>query len=141
MATTSKQAKVTNSTKYRVAIRSIAVDQGWAFSQISSETDLFTKDGVSIRVHHGPSQLISFAEKADEKGSYDQLVKGAGKKMFKVQSWLTGVADPEHRNYIRLSDEQVAEFESGKGLAMVKVLPKAISEPSKVSKPSEEVKA
>lgn len=108
--------KMSPATKYRVAVRQIAVDNGWTFSQTSAATDRFSKGSTTVDVHHSPSHLISNAEIATPKGL--DTIKGSG-KMFEVQAVLTGVADPDHSHFIRLSGEQVVKFESGQGIAKI----------------------
>ena len=53
----------TPATKYRVAIRDIAVANGWTFNQLSTSIDQFTKGDDVVAVQHGPSNLISTAER------------------------------------------------------------------------------
>lgn len=110
-ATTIKPA-----TKYRVAIRDIAIRNGWTFEQVSESTDRFEKNNSVALVHHGPSNLITRAELTTPKGTQVSAKSG---KMFDVQAWLTGVADPDRSNFIRLSPEQVKKFESGESIAKI----------------------
>lgn len=121
----STTTKVSTNTKYRVAIRVIGIDNGWKFDQISTSTDRFTKGKTVVDVVHSPTNLISTAEKV-EGNSHTQA--GSQGKMFTVQAWLTGVADPidsktgKGKRFIRLTPEQVLKFESGKGVALIKTL-------------------
>jgi hypothetical protein len=109
-------------TKYRIKVRFIAVDNGWEFEQIAPNVDRFTKGNARVDVTHGSRDLIVHAERA-----VGNSVASAGKqgKMFTVQAWLTGVADPidpktgKGRNFIRLSVEETAKLESGQGLAKI----------------------
>ena len=128
--TKAQQASKPAALKYRVAVRHIAQDQGWTFTQVATNVDQFTKGEVTIQVHHSPTHLITRAELADPKGQNDMA--GSQGKMFTVQAWLTGVADPinpktgKGKRFIRLTDDQVASFESGKGLGLIKTIqPKA----------------
>lgn len=110
---------ITPATKYRVAIRDIAISHGWEFTQIATSTDRFTKGGATIDVHHGPSNLITVAEKVDGKSITKTSRSG---KMFDVQAWLTGTPDPDRTNYIRLTEEQIRAYESGQGKAKIAVI-------------------
>ena len=107
----------TPATKYRVAIRDIAVANGWTFNQLSTSIDQFTKGDDVVAVQHGPSNLISTAERRIGDKGHD-VVSRAG-KMFQVQAWLTGQPDPDHTRYIRLTPEQVRRYESGQGIAKI----------------------
>lgn len=113
----SNTATTTPATKYRVAIRDIAVANGWTFDQLSTSLDQFTKGDDVIVVAHGPSNLISTAERRIGDKGHD-VVSRSG-KMFQVQAWLTGQPDPDHTRYIRLSAEQVRKYESGQGIAKI----------------------
>ena len=125
-------------TKYRVAIRDIAIRNAWTFTQVSDRTDRFEKKGTVVDVHHGPSNLIVKAEKVDGKSHVET---GRGGKMFDVQAWLTGVADPERENYIRLSPEQVAKFESGQGIAKISTEVELHPAPIPAAKPAPKPRA
>jgi cell division septation protein DedD len=104
-------------TKYRVAIRDIAVTNGWTFRQLSPSIDQFTKDDAVIAVEHGPSNLITRAERLVGDKQLDTARKRG--KMFDVQAWLTGQPDPDQQRYIRLSADQVRRYESGQGIAKI----------------------
>jgi hypothetical protein len=119
-------------TKYRVAIRDIAIKHGWTWTQESASTDRFVKADMAIDVHHGPSNLISYAEVATAKGLDE--IKG-GQKMFRVQALLTGVADPKHENFIRLSRDQVLKYESGQGIAKIAAIVVETSAPAEKATP------
>jgi hypothetical protein len=110
-------ATIKPATKYRVAIRDIAVSQGWTFEQRSVQTDRFTKGATTIDVHHGPSNLIRSAEILVP-GKPIKRIEGGG-KMFEVQAVLTGQPDPTHKRFIRLNNEQIARYESGQGIAKI----------------------
>lgn len=118
-------SKAPTGTKYRVAIRVIAADNGWKFEQLSTSVDRFTKGKTVVDVAHSPTNLISTAEKV-EGNSHTRA--GSQGKMFTVQAWLTGVADPidpktgKGKRFIRLTPEQVLKFESNKGIALIKVI-------------------
>lgn len=111
----STQTKITPATKYRVAVRDIAIQNGWTFTQLNPQLDKFEKNGTVIAVSHGPSNLISTAEKLTADNKHDVTERSG--KMFQVQEWLTGIADPNHERYIRLTPEQVKRYESGQGIA------------------------
>ena len=114
--------RVPAATKYRIAIRQIAVDNGWTFKQLNPSVDRFTKGNQRVDVQHGPSNLIAAAERAVGNSIARSGTQG---KMFVVQSWLTGVKDEinpktgKGSNFIRLTPEQVAKFESGQGIAKI----------------------
>lgn len=118
----SEATHVPAGTKYRVAIRQIAVDNGWTFKQLNAGVDRFTKGDQRVDVSHGPSNLIASAERAIGNSIARAGTQG---KMFVVQSWLTGVKDEinpktgKGSNFIRLTPEQVAKYESGKGIAKI----------------------
>jgi hypothetical protein len=118
--------KISPATKYRVEIRKIAVANGWEFEQLADNprVDRFTKGKTVVDVTHGPSNLITTAEKLDGKELVPAPSNG---KMFTVQAWLTGIADPDHSRSIRLSREQAAANESGQGLA--KIVTPAVGDP------------
>lgn len=130
----STTTKVPNGTKYRVAIRVIAQDNSWKFEQISTSTDRFTKGKQVIDVVHSPTNAISTAEKV-EGNSHTRA--GTQGKMFTVQAWLTGIADPidpktgKGKRFIRLTPEQMLKFESGKGVALIKAMEPAAPAASK----------
>lgn len=111
--------------KYRVAIRFIAEANGWVFTQIDTATDSFTRGEETVVVTHTPSQRIKAAQYAS--GEHFDTAGPQG-KMFTVQAWLTGVADPinpatgKGSNFIRLSPELVKKYESGRGLAKIAVI-------------------
>ena len=105
-------------TKYRVAIRDQAVNNGWVFTPLGEAIDRFEKGNVVIDVTHGPSDLITTAEKVDGKSHVKVPKKG---KMFVVQEWITGIADPDQERFIRLTPEQIRQYESGQGIAKVRL--------------------
>lgn len=114
--TVSLRKKTSPATKYRVAIRDIAIQNGWRFEQLG-RIDRFTKGDEVVAVEHGPSNLITRAERAKGTNHFE-TARNRG-KMFDVQAWLTGVPDPEQERYIRLSPEQVRKYESGQGIAKI----------------------
>lgn len=111
---------ITPATKYRVAIRDIAIAHGWSFEQLDNDprVDRFIKGKTVVDVTHGPSNLITAAEVLVG----DKVLKSVAKsgKMYQVQEILTGVEDPDHTRHIRLQREQVAKYESGQGIAKIK---------------------
>lgn len=108
---------LTPATKYRVAIRDIAIANDWTFTQVSPTLDRFEKGDQVVAVEHGPSNLITRAAKSVGKKQFDETPRAG--KMFVVQEWLTGVADPDHQRFIRLTPEQVRKYESGQGIAKI----------------------
>ena len=118
----STSTKVSNGTKYRVAVRVIAVDNKWTYEQFGP-IDRFSKGNVVIDVTYGPSNSISTAEKV---AGNSHTLTGSTGKMFVVQEWLTGIKDPINPKtgkgvrFIRLTTDQVTKFESGKGIALIK---------------------
>lgn len=107
---------ITPATKYRVAIRDMAIANGWTFTQVGS-LDRFEKGDQVVAVEHGPSNLITRAAKSVANRQFDETPRAG--KMFVVQEWLTGVADPDHSRFIRLTPEQVRKYESGQGIAKI----------------------
>lgn len=106
-------------TKYRVAIRDIAVEVGWTMTQISTNIDRFERAGVVLDVHHGPADRIVAAEKVEGNSHTWVAEHGHDRKMFRVRDALVGTKNP---SYLVLTPEQVARYESGRGIAAVKVI-------------------
>ncbi|SKX80727.1 Uncharacterised protein [Mycobacteroides abscessus subsp. bolletii] len=117
--------KVTSATKFRVAVRHAAQANGWAFEQISTNTDAYTKGDTVVHVHHGASDLVTKAEKLVGTKPIEQIIPGSKLKIEKVHNWLA--AKDQATEFLRVPADKVAEFESGKGLALIKVMdePKA----------------
>lgn len=121
---------VTNATKYRIAVRALAVEKGWKFVQTTTGTDRFERAGVVVDVHHGQANRIAAAEMTDGK-SFAKTTRAA--KMLQVQTWLTGEAVDRFKTSANFSDEQLAQFESGKGIALIKkIAPKVPAKDTKV---------
>lgn len=113
-------------TKYRVAIRTIAVDNGWTFDQPDFSRDVFTRDGETLTVHHNHNNAITAAERQVNPDANVESLPSTRGKMFVVQEWLTGIEDTydpktgKGKRFIRLTPEQVKRFESGQGIAKIK---------------------
>lgn len=122
----SAEITVPANTKYRVAIRSIAVDNGWTFDQPDASRDVFTRDGETLTVHHNHNNAITAAERQVSPDANVESLPSTRGKMFVVQEWLTGIEDTydpktgKGKRFIRLTPEQVKRFESGQGIAKIK---------------------
>lgn len=117
--------KVTSATKFRVAVRFAAQANGWAFEQISTSTDKYTKGDTEVHVHHGASDLVTKAEKLEGTKPIDQIIPGSKLKVERVHNWLA--PKDKATDFLKVPAAQVSEYESGKGLALIKVMdePKA----------------
>lgn len=117
--------KVTSATKFRVAVRFAAHANGWAFEQISTNIDQYTKGDTVVHVHHGASDLVTKAEKLEGTKPIDQIIPGSKLKVERVHNWLA--PKDKATDFLKVPAAQVAEYESGKGLALIKVIdePKA----------------
>ncbi|WP_457095118.1 hypothetical protein [Mycobacteroides abscessus] len=112
--------KVTSATKFRVAVRYAAQANGWVFEQISTNVDQYTKGDTVVHVHHGASDLVTRAEKLEGTKPIDQIIPGSKLKVERVHNWLA--PKDKATDFLRVPAAQVAEYESGKGLALIKVM-------------------
>lgn len=112
--------KVTSATKFRVAVRYAAQANGWAFEQISTNVDQYTKGQTTVHVHHGASDLVTKAEKLEGAKPIEQIIPGSKLKVEKVHNWLA--PKDQATEFLKVPADKVAEFESGKGLALIKVM-------------------
>jgi len=119
------KSKVTSATKFRVAVRAAAVANGWGFDQVSTNVDAYTKGETTVHVHHGASDLVTKAEKLEGTKPIEQIIAGAKLKVEKVHNWL--VPADQATEFLKVPAAKVAEYESGKGIALIKVMdePKA----------------
>ena len=78
--------------KYRNLIRGHAVNLlGWTMVPSPlAKVDRFTKDGVTLDVHHGPKDLVTMVERVAQDGSWDIIPQKAGSKLNHLYSWLSG---------------------------------------------------
>lgn len=112
--------KVTSATKFRVAVRYAAQANGWTFEQISTNVDQYTKGQTTVHVHHGASDLVTKAEKLEGAKPIEQIIPGSKLKVEKVHNWLA--PKDQATEFLKVPADKVAEFESGKGLALIKVM-------------------
>lgn len=112
--------KITSATKFRVAVRFAAQSNGWAFEQISTSTDQYTKGDTTVHVHHGASDLVTKAEKLEGTKPVDQIIPGSKLKVERVHNWLAPAE--KSTDFLKVPAAQVSEYESGKGLALIKVM-------------------
>ncbi|SHT84073.1 Uncharacterised protein [Mycobacteroides abscessus subsp. abscessus] len=112
--------KVTSATKFRVAVRYAAQANGWTFEQISTNVDQYTKGQTTVHVHHGASDLVTKAEKLEGTKPIEQIIPGSKLKVEKVHNWLA--PKEQATEFLKVPADKVAEFESGKGLALIKVM-------------------
>ncbi|SIB67357.1 hypothetical protein [Mycobacteroides abscessus] len=112
--------KITSATKFRVAVRFAAHANGWAFEQISTNVDQYTKGDTVVHVHHGASDLVTKAEKLEGTKPIDQIIPGSKLKVERVHNWLA--PKDKATDFLKVPAAQVAQYESGKGLALIKVM-------------------
>lgn len=107
-------------TKYRVAVRILAVEAGFEFEQLSSTVDRFTKGELVITAHHSAKDFLTRAERSDGK-HYDAIVPATQLKIERVKAWIEG-ADPKNVDRWTLPRSEWDRCESGRGIAKVAVL-------------------
>jgi hypothetical protein len=95
--------------QYRVLVRLLAVKAGWKVTS-KDGTDTFTKDGVTIAVHH-TNHIAVAAEKVAGDAHEKAPAKG---KWFTVQAWING-SDQPFKSQLSLLDG----VKPGVGLAKV----------------------
>lgn len=124
MAANAKNAKVSDGTKYRVAIRDIGQQAGWTFTQVATSTDRFTQGEVTWDATYTAGDRLREVEKV-VKGAAPVRMDWKRGKLFRLQEALTGIADEydpktgKGKRFIRLSADQVKTYESGRGIAKI----------------------